>query len=188
MTITATTMMMVVLAALNSRASVLPDKSVTVCMERGSAVGEGFQARAIASKIFAAIEVTINWHVGLDGCPARSIRISLCQITPKSERPGAYAYALPYEGSDIVVYYDRISAYQVRTAIPTLLAHVLVHEITHILEGIARHSDSGIMKARWDDKDFVDMAWRPLKFTQGDIDLIHAGLVGRAAYTAVAMN
>jgi hypothetical protein len=31
-----------------------------------------------------------------------------------------------------------------------VLAHVLVHEITHILQGIDRHSESGVMKSPGD--------------------------------------
>ena len=163
------------------------ERSVSVCMERGSGFGPGLQARATASQIFAGIGVRIDWHVGLESCPLHSIKISLGQNTPKSERPGALAYALPYEGTHIVVYYDRICVNQ-KSLVPTVLAHVLVHEITHILEGISRHSETGVMKAHWDDDDMSRMAWKPLKFAQEDIDLIYLGLAGRAAHSTLALN
>ncbi len=35
-----------------------------------------------------------------------------------------------------------------------VLAHVLVHEITHILEGLNEHSQEGIIKARWTFQDY----------------------------------
>jgi hypothetical protein len=185
MKITAMTTALVMGAALYAEPV---EKSVTVCMERGSGIGAGLEARAIASKMFATIGVTVSWHTGLDHCPPQALKVSLSQTTPKSERPGAYGYALPYEGTHIVVYYDRISQEQSKTAVPNVVAHVLVHEITHILEGMVRHSDAGIMKAHWDDRDFTDMFWKPLKFAQVDIDLIYSGLEGRAARTTAAMN
>ena len=60
------------------------------------------------------------------------------------------------------------------------LAHVLVHEITHILQASDRHSDSGVMKARWIAQDYEAMARKPLRFTSEDLDLIHRGAAARA--------
>jgi hypothetical protein len=57
-----------------------------------------------------------------------------------------------------------------------LLGYVLVHEITHNLQGIARHSKTGIMKPRWTPRDYVDMGVRQLHFERIDIELIYAGL------------
>ena len=56
------------------------------------------------------------------------------------------AYALPFEGTHIVVFYDRVEECVRADLFPTLLAYVLVHEITHILQEITRHSATGIMK------------------------------------------
>jgi hypothetical protein len=50
-----------------------------------------------------------------------------------------------------------------------VLAHVLVHEVTHILQGFPRHSESGVMKAHWDSQNFAQMTWQPLPFTDDDI-------------------
>jgi hypothetical protein len=49
---------------------------------------------------------------------------------------------------------------------------VLVHEITHILQGVDRHSESGIMKAQWTIDDYRAMASKPLSFTPLDVKLI----------------
>jgi hypothetical protein len=57
-----------------------------------------------------------------------------------------------------------------------ILAHVLTHEITHVLQEIDRHSATGVMKARWDAKDFLDMTFSPLPFTSNDIDLLRIAL------------
>ena len=69
-----------------------------------------------------------------------------------------------------------------------VLAHVLVHEITHILQGLSRHSESGVMKARWDSQDFAQMSWKPLPFTAEDVDLIQRGLAARDARSLLASN
>jgi hypothetical protein len=71
----------------------------------------------------------------------------------------------------------------------SVMAHVLVHEIAHVLEGIDRHSRTGIMKVRWDDRDYFEMLRNPLPFAPEDADLIHLGLkVSRVAPTLVASS
>ena len=62
--------------------------------------------------------------------------------------------------------------------------HVLVHEITHILQRVCRHSASGVMKARFNDMDRADMKRKGLGFSKEDIDLIHMGLAWRQARLA----
>ena len=65
---------------------------------------------------------------------------------------------------------------------------MLVHEITHILQAVSRHSETGIMRARWDEEDLLNMYWKPLEFEPRDIDLINRGLAARAARQMVALN
>jgi hypothetical protein len=108
-------------------------------------------------------------------------------VTPANEQPGALAYALPYEGKHIVIFYDRVRT-EVEPSrvpallVPALLAHVIAHEIGHILEGVNTHSRSGVMKARWSTDDYLDMAWKPLPFAPEDVFLIHRGLEQRAKH------
>jgi hypothetical protein len=167
------------------------ERTVTVCMERldtHASLAVAARARELASQMFAGTGVGIEWRLGLRGCPAQAILISLSYDTPESLKPGALAYALPYEGTHICLFYDRIAQIQCQRLIPIVLAHVLVHEITHLLQGICRHSDSGIMKTRWNQDDFQHMAWKPLAFAAEDVDLIHRGLATRAARASVEMN
>jgi hypothetical protein len=86
------------------------------------------------------------------------------------------AYAMPYleGGTRIYVFVDRVAAMVPAGRVGTLLGHVLVHEITHGLEGISRHSPRGVMKAHWDTPDFRAMEVRPLPFDEQDVLLIHA--------------
>ena len=108
-------------------------------------------------------------------------------FTLPSQFPGALAYALPYEGTHIVIFYDRVLETESRR-VPKLTAHIMVHEIAHILEGTNLHSDSGVMKAKWDEKDLSEMAWKPLTFTNFDVRLIHRGLDDRANRLGIGRN
>ena len=140
-------------------------------------------ATVIASKIFRRIGVTLVW-VDSGPCPPDGIRISLTGNTPATLQPGALAYALPYEGTHIRVFRDRIEANQ-PALVPHLLAHVLVHEIIHILQGLNWHSGRGVMKVHWNGADFAQMVWSELPIAQEDIDLVHLGMEKRARLTAV---
>src|SRR5689334_16961269 len=107
-------------------------------------------AEQVASQMISAAGVGIDWRQGLSGCPVEAIRITLSALSdhaPADLPANAMAYALPYEGNHIVIFYDRLQRKVKGTQIASLLAHVLAHEVTHILQGIHRHSDRGLMKA-----------------------------------------
>jgi hypothetical protein len=158
---------------------------VTVCMTFEQHLVESYQAREIATQMFADIDVQVEWRTKTHSCPANgAIVINLAEDTPVSYHPGAFAFALPYEGVHIQVFYDRIRKAAKPPMVPCLLAHVLAHEITHLLEGIDRHSERGVMKAHWSRDDTLEMAWKPLAFTEEDKYLIHRGLKVRTAKLA----
>ena len=92
--------------------------------------------------------------------------------TPTEFHPGALGSSLPFEGVHVSIFYDRIRQMN-REDLPTLLlAHAMVHEITHMLQGVERHSATGVMKARWDWDDYFEMKNHPLPFTPEDIQMI----------------
>ncbi len=159
-------------------------RGVRICMSRGK--GNEFQvtysAQEMASKMFAVVGVKLSWQTNA-ACPSSPdvIRVSLSLETPETQSPGAMAYALPYEGTHIVVFYDRVKDRAKYVSVDRLLAHVLVHEITHILQGSSRHSETGIMKAHWDNRDLVVMDRKPFGFTGEDVRLIYRGLELRQA-------
>ena len=170
---------MVTAASLAKDRGSAPQHSVTVCMNPGANAAPVFQAEGVANQILAAAGVKMHWQGDVRFCdsPGAGIGIKLILNTPQDFHPGAMAYALPYAGTtyagtSIVVFYDRIQAVR----LPPLLAHVLVHEITHVLESTVNHSGAGIMKARWTPRDYEEMSRRPLKFTEEDLLLIRKGL------------
>jgi hypothetical protein len=141
--------------------------------------------------MFASADVRVVWR---DGAPStvelageRPIVVHFVLHTQASDHPGALAFALPFEGTHVRIFYDRV-----RLANPqwsqAVLAHVLVHEITHLLQRLNRHSESGIMKAHWTAYDYREMTFRPLPFTPGDIERIHAGLKITRTPGVVAMH
>jgi hypothetical protein len=139
------------------------------------------RAEGLSSRMFATAGVSLDWHsAGSAACRSsegiRAVTLDFSIDTKPAQYPEAMAYALPYRGSRIVVLFDRIERSRAPGQISTVLAHVMTHEITHVLEGIARHSQNGIMKAHWDDRDFTQMGYRPLPFAPEDIDLIQLGL------------
>jgi len=140
------------------------------------------RARTLSSQMFATAGVALEWRsTGAAACrgsqPVRIVVLDFVTNMPPNQHPQAMAYALPYEAVHVVVLFDRIEQ-NVRSAtgVSALLAHVMTHEITHILQGTARHSETGVMKAYWDIHDISQMPYRPLRFAQEDIDLIQAGL------------
>lgn len=164
-----------------------PNRAVDVCVHPGHASLDLYAARLLASKVFAQIGVRIEWHSGAS-CPssASPIQISFSEQTRVTLKPNALAYALPYEGTHIVVFYDRIKEKNRKAGAPQLLAYVMVHEITHILQAVDRHSLTGLMKAQWSGEDYFEMARQRLGFTPVDVDLIYRGLDGRGARRAGA--
>jgi hypothetical protein len=163
------------------------ERVAVVCVYPGNELRVANDAQALASKIFARIGVRIEWHSSAP-CPSAA---SLIQITFSEETPGtqlrdAWAYALPYEGTHIVVFYDRIRRRNREGGPQQLLAYVMVHEITHILQGVNRHSATGLMKAQWSHEDYFEMRRGRLGFAEGDMDLIYRGLDARAARPAGA--
>jgi hypothetical protein len=157
---------------------------LSVCTEGLADFRVAAPTQGTTSKMFADIGVRIDWRQGPGGCPPQGILITLSDRTPPGLRPGALAYAMPYEGAHIRLFHDRI-AQSGAALLPHLMAHVLAHEIAHILQGIVQHSDQGVMKAYWTQDDYNGMLRKPLDFTSEDIEMIHGGLAARAARSTV---
>jgi hypothetical protein len=161
----------------------LSAKRVDVCLSSGPAFQIAYGARRQAADVFAAVGVQIHW-LAPDSCRnlRDSIRITIVAQAPEQEEAGALARAFPYEGVHINIYYDRVKE-QCRCA-QQLLAYVLVHEITHVLQGISRHSETGIMKPRWSSADYFAMQHHAIGFEAVDVALIRDGIDSRGARLA----
>jgi len=156
------------------------DQTVTARMAPGLDVRARNEAQRLASEIFASAGVQLTWPRDCRSCPDADILVSLSFHTAADQHPDAMAYALPYEGTHIVVFYDRVQQKVEPSRAPILLAYVLAHEITHILQNVVHHSAGGVMKARWDSADLFEMGRKPLGFTDHDVELIQLGLERRS--------
>jgi hypothetical protein len=155
---------------------------VTVYLQNRLAVPASVlgRAEAVATEIFAGIGVHVEWRTGNErratGEGEITIEMQLDSGVPEALQPGALAYAMPYGtgGARIHVFCDRVLRRSSRELAGPYLGHVMAHEITHVLEGISRHSAEGVMKAHWDLHDFYKMVFRPLRFATEDVTLIQA--------------
>jgi hypothetical protein len=144
-----------------------------------------------AATTFAGIHVQLTWETELQqasttisACSGRStmndLAIEIVPHAPPSFSNAALAMAMPYAASGvrIVIFYDRVEPLLRGHNSPQakILGYVLAHEIAHVLQGIARHSDTGIMRARWLENDFKQMGIGALTFTGEDILLIRRHL------------
>lgn len=143
--------------------------------------GTTFPAPQIAGSIFRKAGVVIKWQPP-QSSPATvtaCLRVELVDQTPPKVLPGALGRSYPYCGCSktITVFLDRVRAMAGRPdREPALLAYVLVHEMTHVIQGVDRHSESGIMKARWSAEDRAAIFQRKLDFADVDARLLRIGL------------
>jgi hypothetical protein len=97
-------------------------------------------AESLAATMFAEVGVTIDWRnrTAPDDSQLRTEGAIVARMVtgmPVGCRPGVLAEAFPFEGVHIRVFAERLKLTQNPAFIPIVLAHVLAHEITHVLEG-----------------------------------------------------
>jgi hypothetical protein len=173
-----------------ARAERTTKQNVTVYLVNDASIPSPvlWRARTLAAEMFAGVGVRIDWRAGQRAesqlVREGAIAVRLTLDTPEEFKPSVGAFATPSEGVHITVLYEHLAWSLAKPGLaPALLAHVLVHEITHILEGVARHSATGIMKANWTSGDYYDMQTKTLAFASEDIELIHRGLTQRHSHT-----
>jgi hypothetical protein len=142
-------------------------------------------AEALAGKMFRTIGIDVRWRNGagqsqtaFHSCGAPILLNADASADGAPVSKGAFAYAIPFEssGTSIHMFMDRITGANGHQFTSVLLAHVMVHEITHVLEKTGEHSPDGIMKAHWEYVDLQHMRYHPLPFAQRDVDMIQMGL------------
>ena len=116
-----------------------------------------------------------------EGCMA-PIEARLDDEAPRGAHADALGYATPFAhgGTRIHVLLDRVVLHDASDGDVALLAHVLAHEIGHVLEGSDHHSPDGVMKACFGPHDLIMMRTRPLKFDDLDATIIREALARHA--------
>jgi hypothetical protein len=146
------------------------------------------RAQFMTGAMFREIGVDVRWNTGNvrakaeAGCGA-PIEVQVDATAPGGSRfpSDALAYAMPgaHSGVCIHLFMDRITSNRGAAWATIVAAHVLAHEITHVLEGVCRHSEDGVLKAHWTYADFQQMKNHPLPFAQDDVELIRMGIANR---------
>ena len=105
---------------------------------------------------------------------------------------GAVAHARPYAktGVPVFIFYDRVETVVVNRPVSAsaILGYVFAHEIGHILSGVARHADRGLMRAQWASGDLHSITVRSLGFAPGDSELIRNNMKRGFGLRAGARN
>ena len=138
-------------------------------------------AQGLATRIFADIGIPLDWRACEPADESSQTPIVVQLVSGKKEglMSGVLGSAMPYR-RHIIIFFDRIETMQDPW---TVLGHVMVHEITHIIQGVSRHSDTGLMKPHWSSHDLTEMRYKPLPFTQEDLILLYSALAMRREST-----
>jgi len=142
-----------------------------------------------AGQILATAGVHLRWTTAMpsdsDNLCGPPILIRFPSGEPRISNPRALAYSVPLntQVGNIDVFWDRVTKASARNLcpLPNLLAHVLAHEIVHVLEAVAYHAPTGLMREAWTYQDYFEMLRDNLRLTPTDVFLVHSGIASRAA-------
>jgi hypothetical protein len=140
-------------------------------------------ARVTAGWIYARAGIRLLWRDGKAPVGVTTgqvtVQVRYAKTAPAEISAEALAYAKPFsDGTSVVtILYDRVCQVAGRESHErSLLAHVLAHELGHVLQRSTGHARTGVMKAHWTGEDFDAMERMRLTFTDDDVDLLKAGL------------
>jgi hypothetical protein len=118
------------------------------------------------------LDRVMTWSLPDDGDP---FIIRILPAAPK-DLPFTLGYSLPAEPDWIhaVIFGDHVEDvhYRNRVAFASLLGYAIAHELTHMVLKSSRHSIRGVMKARWERSDLLDIACGRLHFNPEEEDSI----------------
>lgn len=140
-------------------------------------------AEAEAAAMLAGAGVSVRFRAGATGNDggAEVIEAEVLDWASQTLRPGCLGFSTLglRKGARITILFNRVASSGPPLAVPSILAHVLVHEITHVLQGVSRHSPTGVMKALWSAEDFQQMHHSTLPFAEVDVRLIREWKIRR---------
>jgi len=140
------------------------------------------RAEQVASKAFAEAGIEVRWVKGRQLGESRHaasgeiLTVVFDSHAPAQSNPDATATTQFGKKADANthVFFDRVARFKDPVHMPEFLGNVLAHELTHALEGVARHAGKGLMKAAWDVQDYGKMVHGPLPFAAVDLELLRA--------------
>jgi hypothetical protein len=174
-----------------------PEVIVTIAVHNHAGVPPSTlaQAERTASSIFKQAGVDVDWA----NCepPTAAVQIvASCRITefPKhlqltiarrSMNLTDSVLGVSYVGEDgsgcySNVFFEPAEELHKRLHVDlgTLLGHVVAHELGHLLLGTNSHSDTGIMRPHWNDRDLANAGKGELLFTQAQCQKMKEKVAG----------
>ena len=163
-----------------------PTVMVYLEWERSVTPSVVYRATHLASQIFASVGMRVEFHDPHnrrnDGQTGLELKLKVEAQTPSGVEPGVLALSFPFRADGgIRVFYPKVQNYKPAECRPPVLAYMMVHEIAHVLEGMQYHSRTGIMKMKWEGRDFGEIHKLKLAFEPDDVELMRAGIERRRA-------
>ena len=160
-------------------------RTVTIYYDYDAHVPETtvFRATRQASRVFAKIGTTVRFHNSRTNKKAGAgleLDMYIGMGAPAGMNSAALALSHPFrQDGRIEVFYSRIQEYKPVECRDVVIAYILAHEITHVLEGMQHHAPTGVMKEKWDRADLKKIQAAKLEFDPSDVDFIRAGIEKR---------
>ena len=131
--------------------------------------------RRETTAIYASAGIQVRWHDGPQSAtPARRFIVKIIPhpIASVERQPHVMGAALRDVGGTLVyVFYGRVEGFararRVRNS--TMLAHVIAHEVGHLLLPKGWHAQQGLMRATWDTAHISNAVHGTLTFTSEEI-------------------
>lgn len=160
---------------------------------------EQSEIKRAVGRTFAPVGIRISWVDGKPkniGPPAAPVVVYVQFIRRSFQyhRPGVLADATPFAPGvkTITVICERVQAItNSHDRVPRIVAHILAHEIGHVLLATDQHDEIGLMKGTWDREEFDAMKTNSLGLTSSDLELVRERLKWlktRAGYLANGSN
>lgn len=183
-----------------SESATVPSGLVQVGVYNDAGVGDEELQRAqeIATRIYARAGVALAWsrcgkHGAVSGARRGcsypgllSIRVVSNSMSLREEDFGVAFLGSDGTGAQADVFYSGIEKLRQRStlAAATILGNVMAHELGHLLLGINAHARTGIMQARWADRELREMGMGNLVFNERQSEAIRARILGASEMAA----
>jgi hypothetical protein len=142
-----------------------------------------FRATRQASHFFVKIGTPVqfrNSRTNQKTSAGLQLDMYIAMEAPAGMNSAALGLSYPFrQDGRIEVFYSRIQEYKPVECRDVVLAYILTHEITHALEGMQRHTPTGVMKEKWDREDFKRIQAGKLEFDPMDVESIREGIEKR---------
>jgi hypothetical protein len=112
----------------------------------------------------------------------RDIALEILETAPPGHKASILGYAQPMAsaGLNVRVFNDRIrwAAMDRNRSYAAVLAHVIAHEIGHVLLRSSEHSSNGLMSPVWSDAEYAWMSRSLMFFTRSQAIAMRSELTG----------